>query len=129
MLNHGNVMISVSNSNRFLEIEKKRTGNYIVKLGYITSIESILSVFELLKVYGDVFAAFVENIDPKLELSQKEKLIKNFPVIMENTKVIVAKFDTTYCDHNTSDANVDKIENIVNHTEYQGHLYIFTKAE
>ena len=128
MLEHKDMIISASTANRlFLEIEKNYSGRYIVKIAYNVSLESMIRVFELLQQYGDIFAAYVNNINPNLALSEREDLVKNFPVIMENMEVIVAKTDNSHPDHNCASANVNNIGEISKYIEYQGHLYIFTE--
>ena len=129
MLEHKDMIISASTTNRlFLEIEKNYSGRYIVKIAYNVSLESMIKAFELLQQYGDVFAAYVNNINPNLALSEREDLVKNFPAIMENMEVIVAKTDNSHPDNNCASANVNNIGEMSKYIEYQGHLYIFTQA-
>ena len=112
----------------FLQIEKNPSGSYIVKF-FPQSItyDFISIVVEMLQEYGDVFAAYVNTMDPDLPLVENMALITIFPTTLEETKVLVVKTDESYPDPDWESSEVNYLDSPSKFTEYQGHLYVFTK--
>ena len=118
---------SVADCRLFLQIEKNYCGSYLIKVSQSTNYEFISVVVEMLQKYGDVFAAYVNTINPHLSLTEKENLIKVFSTTIEEMEVIVVKTDESHPDHNWESSKVNYLEGPSKFTEYQGHLYLFTR--
>ena len=118
---------SVADCRLFLQIEKNYCGSYLIKVSQSTNYEFISVVVEMLQKYGDVFAAYVNTINPHLSLTEKENLIKVFSTTIEDLTVIVTKTDDSHPDHNWGSSEVNHLQNLSEFTEYQGHLYLFTR--
>lgn len=123
-----------ANCKSFLQIEKTPSGSYIIRF-FPQSItyDFISIVVEMLQEYGDVFAAYVNTLNPDLPLVENYYLITIFPTTIGETKVIVAKTDESYPDTKHQyfgcwgSSEVNYLESPSKFTEYDGHLYVFTK--
>ena len=124
-----------ANCKSFLQIEKTPSGSYIIRF-FPQSItyDFISIVVEMLQKYGDVFAAYVNTMDPNLPLVENKALITIFPTTIEETKVLVTKTDESYPDTKhqyfgcwgSSKVNLN-LDGLSKFTVYEGHLYVFTK--
>ena len=123
-----------ANCNSFLQIEKTPSGSYIIRF-FPQSItyDFISIVVEMLQEYGDVFAAYVNTLNPDLPLVENYALITIFPTTIEETKVIVAKTDESYPETKHQyfgcwkSSEVNYLEGLSKFKVYYGHLYVFTK--
>lgn len=123
-----------ANCKSFLQIEKSPSGSYIIRF-FPQSItyDFISIVVEMLQEYGDVFAAYVNTLNPDLPLVENKYLITIFPTTIEETKVIVAKTDESYPETKHQffgcwkSSEVNYLEGLSKFTVYDGHLYVFTK--
>ena len=117
-----------ANCKSFLQIKKTPSGSYIIRF-FPQSItyDFISIVVEMLQEYGDVFAAYVNTLDPNLPLVENKALITIFPTTIEETKILVAKTDKSYPDPDWKSSEVNYLEGTSEFTEYDGHLYLFTK--
>ena len=124
-----------ANCKSFLQIEKTPSGSYIIRFFPQSITYDFISILvEMLQEYGDVFAAYVNTLDPNLPLVENKALITIFPKTIEETKVIVAKtdksateppdFPTTIWESRKVSLNLDGLSKF---TVYDGHLYVFTK--
>ena len=111
----------------FLQIEKNHYGSYLIKISEYANFEFISTVVEMIQKYGDLFAAYVETINPHLSITEKETLVGLFPATLKNLTVIVTKTDEFEPDHDWGSSEVKHLKNLTKFTEYQGHLYLFTK--
>lgn len=128
MVDAKNIKIaSVVDCKLFLQIEKNYCGSYLIKVSQYTNYEFISIVVEMLQKYGDVFAAYVETINPHLSVTEKETLVKIFSTTIEDLTVIVTKTDNSHPDHNWGSSKVNHLQSLSEFTEYQGHLYLFTR--
>jgi hypothetical protein len=127
MLEPSDVIISTSTTdNAFLKIDKDVVFNrYIVKIFYNISLESLTDIYELLRDYGDVFAAYVNSIKTSATIEEKENLIKTFTTSMEDMEIIAAKTDDSLFHANFGNANVNNVSKVNNYIEFAGHLYVF----
>ena len=123
-----------ANCKSFLQIEKTLSGSYIIRF-FPQSItyDFISIVVEMLQEYGDVFAAYVNTLDPNLPLVENKALIIIFPTTIEETKVLVTKTDESYPDTKHQhfgcwkSSKVNYLDGPSKFTVYEGHLYVFTK--
>lgn len=117
-----------ANCKSFLQIEKTPSGSYIIRF-FPQSItyDFISIVVEMLQKYGDVFAAYVNTMDPNLPLVENKALITIFPTTIEETNILIAKTGKFYSDPDWKSSEVNYLESISKFTEYDGHLYLFTK--
>ena len=123
-----------ANCKSFLQIEKNPSGSYIIRF-FPQSItyDFISIVVEMLQEYGDVFAAYVNTLNPDLPLVENKYLITIFPTTIEETEVIVAKTDESYPETKHQyfgcwkSSEVNYLEGPSKFTVYEGHLYVFTK--
>ena len=120
-------IMTVFDCRLFLQIEKTYCGPYIIKASQYADYGFISIVVEMLQKYGDVFAAYVETIDPQLSIAEKETLVTIFPTTLEDLEVIVTKTDDSHPDHDWGCCEVNHLQNLRSFTEYQGHLYLFSK--
>lgn len=120
-------IMTVEESRLFLQIEKNYCGPYTIKACQYVSYEFITIVVEMLQNYGDVFAAYVESINPHLSINEKEILVKIFPTTIKDMEIIVTKTDDSHLDHDWGSCEVNNLDNLDSYIEYQGHLYLFSR--
>ena len=123
-----------ANCKSFLQIEKTPSGSYIIRFFPQSITYDFISILvEMLQEYGDVFAAYVNTLDPNLPLVENKDLIIIFPTTIEETKVLVTKTDESYPDTKHQhfgcwkSSEVNYLDGPSKFTVYDGHLYVFTK--
>ena len=124
------IKVSVTTASIFdlsLKITKPHSNMYRITVHHDASYEFISIIADLLKEYGDVFAAYVSTIREYLSIADKMKLFQNFRETIENTTVTVAKFDKREVDHNWGNVKVNQLNGENRTTDYYGHTYIFTR--
>ena len=124
--NKNRTVISVfKDSPNFLEITKGNsrygiTTNSSFEFGFLET------VVNMLEKHGDVFAAYVNSIDPRLTREQKEDLVYNFPENIKQCNIQVVKL---YGSNETHDWKAHKVNVICEGAvaaEHLGQIYIFT---
>ena len=81
-----------ANCKSFLQIEKTLSGSYVIRFLHVSIDFDFMSiVVEMLQDYGDLFAAYVNNIGSTLPLDEAKELVTNFPTTIKETSSLVAK--------------------------------------
>ncbi|ABG53252.1 hypothetical protein Tery_4253 [Trichodesmium erythraeum IMS101] len=128
MIEDNNAVVSISSDfKKFLEITKTHNDNFFIMLDCSHKFKFIKAVVEALEQYGDVFAAYVNTINPGLPQTEKEELVYNFSEVAKRLTVKAVKVDKDYPDHDWKDSSVDVVYGDSKISNHLGYTYIFTE--